>query len=64
MWWPGERKFVQEPVFVPKKGATAEDAGWLLCLVRARSARRSRLAILTHVSRRPALLPARSLLQR
>lgn len=34
-WFAGERRFVLEPTFVPRKGAVAEDDGWLLFLARA-----------------------------
>jgi len=33
LWWPGEREYVQEPIFVPKPGGTEEDSGWLLAMV-------------------------------
>ena len=46
LWWAGPRRFVQEPVFVPKRGGTAEDAGWLLALVYDAEARKSQLVIL------------------
>jgi all-trans-8'-apo-beta-carotenal 15,15'-oxygenase len=29
----GRRRFAQEPIFVPREGAVAEDDGWLLALV-------------------------------
>lgn len=32
-WYPGKRKFVGEPIFVPKEGSEVEDEGWLLVLV-------------------------------
>eukprot|EP00210_Caulerpa_lentillifera_P005285 g5049.t1 len=33
-WYPGKRKFVGEPIFVPKvDDSTVEDEGWLLVLV-------------------------------
>ena len=46
VWAPGPRKFTQEPVFVPRPGATAEDDGWLLLLVFDAESRRTELAIL------------------
>ncbi|MEO1002287.1 MAG: carotenoid oxygenase family protein [Cyanobacteria bacterium J06638_7] len=33
LWSAAPRGFVSEPVVVPRPGATAEDDGWLLCLV-------------------------------
>jgi len=33
LWSAAPRGFVSEPVMVPRPGATAEDDGWLLCLV-------------------------------
>ena len=32
-WVPGDRKFAMEPFFVPRKGATDEDDGWVVALV-------------------------------
>jgi all-trans-8'-apo-beta-carotenal 15,15'-oxygenase len=46
VWAPGPRKFTQEPVFVPRPGATAEDDGWLLALVYDAEAPRTELVIL------------------
>jgi hypothetical protein len=37
---------VQEPVFVPRPGSSAEDGGWLLVLVFASASQRTELAIL------------------
>jgi all-trans-8'-apo-beta-carotenal 15,15'-oxygenase len=33
IWSAAPHGFVSEPVFVPRPGASAEDDGWLLCLV-------------------------------
>jgi all-trans-8'-apo-beta-carotenal 15,15'-oxygenase len=33
VWSAAPRGFVSEPVMVPRPGAAAEDAGWVLCLV-------------------------------
>eukprot|EP00899_Mesostigma_viride_P029602 jgi/Mesvir1/9827/Mv19662-RA.1 len=33
VWCPGPSKFVGEPLFVPREGATSEDDGWVLVLV-------------------------------
>jgi all-trans-8'-apo-beta-carotenal 15,15'-oxygenase len=33
VWSAAPRGFVSEPLMVPRPGATAEDDGWLLCLV-------------------------------
>ena len=33
VWSAAPRGFVSEPVMVPRPGATAEDDGWVLCLV-------------------------------
>ena len=33
MWAPGSRIFPQEPTFVPRPHATAEDDGWVVCTV-------------------------------
>lgn len=46
MWAPGPRCFMQEPVFVPRPGAAAEDDGWLLSLMFDAAARVTKLVIL------------------
>ena len=33
VWSAAPRGFVSEPVMVPRPGATAEDDGWVLCVV-------------------------------
>jgi all-trans-8'-apo-beta-carotenal 15,15'-oxygenase len=33
VWYYGERCFVQEPIFAPRPGGTAEDDGWVLQVV-------------------------------
>ena len=33
LWSAAPRGFVTEPVMVPRPGATAEDDGWVLCLI-------------------------------
>jgi hypothetical protein len=33
VWAPGSRIFPQEPTFVPRPHATAEDDGWVVCTV-------------------------------
>lgn len=33
LWSEAPRGFMGEPVFVPKPGGTAEDEGWVLCLI-------------------------------
>ena len=33
VWSAAPRGFVSEPLMVPRPGATAEDDGWVLCLV-------------------------------
>jgi all-trans-8'-apo-beta-carotenal 15,15'-oxygenase len=33
IWSAGPRGFVSEPVMVPRPGGSAEDDGWVLCLV-------------------------------
>jgi all-trans-8'-apo-beta-carotenal 15,15'-oxygenase len=33
VWSAAPRGFVSEPVMVPRPGASAEDDGWVLCLV-------------------------------
>ena len=46
VWAPGPRCFTQEPVFVARPGATAEDDGWLLALVWNAERERTQLVIL------------------
>lgn len=46
VWAPGPRCFTQEPVFVARHNARAEDDGWLLALVHDAGAQKTRLIIL------------------
>eukprot|EP00889_Picochlorum_renovo_P007305 jgi/Picre1/34335/NNA_001807.t1 len=43
---PGRNKWAQEPIFVPRDGATEEDDGWVLVLVYDSDADTTELAIL------------------
>lgn len=40
-WVPGDRKFAMEPFFVPRKGGTDEDDGWVVALVHDAAAEKS-----------------------
>ena len=46
VWSAAPRGFVSEPVMVPRPGATAEDDGWVLCLIWNGARRGSDLVIL------------------
>ena len=46
MWAPGRTKFTLEPMFVPRRGATAEDDGYILLLVHNGETGGTELAIL------------------
>lgn len=46
LWAPGPMCFAQEPLFVPRRGATAEDDGWILMLVNNAESQRTDLCIL------------------
>ncbi|MEI8249829.1 MAG: carotenoid oxygenase family protein [Synechococcus sp. ELA057] len=46
LWSAAPRGFVSEPVMVPRPGATADDDGWVLCLVWNGARRASDLVIL------------------
>lgn len=46
VWSAAPRGFVNEPVMVPRPGATAEDDGWILCLVWNGARRATDLVIL------------------
>ncbi len=50
VWSAAPRGFVSEPVMVPRPGATAEDDGWLLCVVWNGARCASDLVILDAVS--------------
>lgn len=50
VWAPGPRCFTQEPVFVSRPGATAEDHGWLLAMVYDAGQRCTKLCILDATS--------------
>ena len=43
---PGENRWCQEPIYVPRPGAEAEDDGWVLTIVYDSAADRSELVIL------------------
>lgn len=43
---PGENRFAQEPIFVPRDDGTAEDDGWVLVIVYDANTDRSELVIL------------------
>ena len=45
VWYYGERCFVQEPIFAPRPGGTAEDDGWVLQVVNDAGAETSKLHI-------------------
>jgi all-trans-8'-apo-beta-carotenal 15,15'-oxygenase len=45
VWYYGERCFVQEPIFAPRPGGTAEDDGWVLQVVNNAGAETSKLHI-------------------
>ena len=45
VWYYGERCFVQEPIFAPRPGGTAEDDGWVLQVVNDAGAQTSKLHI-------------------
>ncbi len=45
-WRPGPRCFPQEPMFVPRRGATAEDDGWIIVGVHNAETMRGEVAIL------------------
>lgn len=46
VYYPGRSAFAQEPIFVPRPGAQAEDDGWVLALVYDSADDRTRLVIL------------------
>jgi all-trans-8'-apo-beta-carotenal 15,15'-oxygenase len=46
VWSAAPRGFVSEPVMVPRPGASAEDEGWVLCVVWNGARRSSDLVIL------------------
>ncbi|KAL4438663.1 hypothetical protein ABPG77_006267 [Micractinium sp. CCAP 211/92] len=46
VYTPGRGSFAQEPIFVPRPGAEAEDDGWVLALVYDSAKDRTRLVIL------------------
>lgn len=43
---PATHHLIQEPIFVPRPGGTAEDDGWVMSLVYDADEQRTRLAIL------------------
>jgi len=43
---PGKNRWCQEPIYVPRPGAEAEDDGWVLTIVYDSAADRSELVIL------------------
>jgi all-trans-8'-apo-beta-carotenal 15,15'-oxygenase len=45
-WRPGQRKFLQEPMFVARPGSTAEDDGWIIVGVHNAETMRGEIAIL------------------
>jgi len=45
VWYYGERCFVQEPIFAPRPGGTAEDDGWVLQVVNDAGEETSKLHI-------------------
>lgn len=45
-WSPGRDAYCQEPLFVPRSGATAEDDGWVLATVFRAGSVTTELAIL------------------
>ena len=47
---PGENRFAQEPIFVPRDDGTAEDDGWVLVIVYDANTDRSELVILDAVT--------------
>jgi all-trans-8'-apo-beta-carotenal 15,15'-oxygenase len=46
IWTAGERQIVNEPIFVPRPGATEEDDGWLLVTVHDALAVKGQLVVL------------------
>ena len=45
-WFAGSNGFIGEPLFIPKPGATQEDAGWIMTLIYNGNDDRSELVIL------------------